>query len=190
MRYMWRFPTSDNLLIALFNVNKVDINWWWSWKSHYSFETIVTESKFPCAFLLELQLRKIKQSSTIFPMLHYWPWWRLQMETLSALLAICATNSLVPGEFPPQRPVTWSFYVFVDLHPNKRLSKQSWGWWFETLWRPLWRHCNAHWQWHDDPSAGIYIYKIRKTTSHLQHHIYLWTSLCGSWSYGSTLIVI
>ena len=27
---------------------------------------------------------------------------------------------------------------------NKRLSKQSWGWWLETLSRPLWRHCNEH----------------------------------------------
>ena len=27
---------------------------------------------------------------------------------------------------------------------NKRLSKQSWGWWFETLSRPLWRHCNLN----------------------------------------------
>ena len=26
---------------------------------------------------------------------------------------------------------------------NKRLSKQSWGWWFETPSRSLWRHCNA-----------------------------------------------
>ena len=26
---------------------------------------------------------------------------------------------------------------------NIRLSKQSWGWWFETLSRSLWRHCNA-----------------------------------------------
>ena len=26
---------------------------------------------------------------------------------------------------------------------NKRLSKQLWGWWFETLSRPLWRHCNG-----------------------------------------------
>ena len=25
---------------------------------------------------------------------------------------------------------------------NKLLSKHSWGWWFETLSRPLWRHCN------------------------------------------------
>ena len=30
----------------------------------------------------------------------------------------------VPGEFPTQRPVTRSFDVFFDLHPNKRLSKQ------------------------------------------------------------------
>ena len=50
------------------------------------------------------------------------------METFSALLAICAGNSPVPGEFPVQRPVTRSFDVFVDLRPTKRLSKQSWGW--------------------------------------------------------------
>ena len=25
---------------------------------------------------------------------------------------------------------------------NKRLSKQSWGWWFETPSRSLWRHCS------------------------------------------------
>ena len=71
-------------------------------------------------------------------------WWRHQMETFSALLAICAGNSPVPGEFPTQRPVTRSFDVYFDLRPNKRLSKQSWGWWFETQSRPLWRHRNAH----------------------------------------------
>ena len=32
----------------------------------------------------------------------------------------------------------WSFDVFFDLRVNKQLSKQSWSWWFETLWR----HCN------------------------------------------------
>ena len=46
------------------------------------------------------------------------------------------------GEFPTQSPVTRSFDVFFDLRPNKQLSKQSWGWWFETPSRPLWRHCN------------------------------------------------
>ena len=71
------------------------------------------------------------------------PWWRHQMETFSALLAICAGNSLVPGDFPAQRPVTRSFDVFFDLHPNKRLSKQWWGWWFETPSCPLWRRRNA-----------------------------------------------
>ena len=30
-------------------------------------------------------------------------WWRHQMETFSALLAICAGNSPVPGEFPPHK---------------------------------------------------------------------------------------
>ena len=44
------------------------------------------------------------------------------METFSALLAICAGNSTVPGEFPAQRPVTQSFDVFFDLRLNKRLS--------------------------------------------------------------------
>ena len=69
-------------------------------------------------------------------------WWHHQMETFSALLAICAGNSPATGEFPAQRPVTRSFDVFFDLHLNKRLSKQSWGWWFEMLLCPLWRHCN------------------------------------------------
>ena len=71
------------------------------------------------------------------------PWWRHQMETFSALLAICAGSSPVTGEFPAQRPVTRSFGVFFDLRLNKRSSIQSWGWWFETPRRPLWRHCNG-----------------------------------------------
>ena len=47
--------------------------------------------------------------------------WRHQMETFSASLALCVGNS----------PVTQSFDVFFDLRLNKRLRKQSWGWWFE-----------------------------------------------------------
>ena len=41
-------------------------------------------------------------------------WWRHQMETFSALLAFCAGNSLVTGEFPSQRPETRSFDVWVN----------------------------------------------------------------------------
>ena len=59
------------------------------------------------------------------------------------------------GEFtgPAQRPVTRSFGVFFDLRLNKRLSKQSWGWLFETPSRPLWRHRN-------DSHASTYAFRI------------------------------
>ena len=53
------------------------------------------------------------------------------METFSALLALLVGNSPVTDESPSQRPVTQTFGVFFDLLPNKRLSKQSWRWWFE-----------------------------------------------------------
>ena len=69
-------------------------------------------------------------------------WWRHQMETISALLAFCAWNSPVTGEFPPEMPVTWRFDVFLEVCLNKRLRKQSRGWWFEMPSRSLWRHCN------------------------------------------------
>ena len=69
-------------------------------------------------------------------------WWRHQMETFFALLALCAGNSTVTGEFPSQRPVMRRFDDFFDLLLNKRLSKQSWGWWFEMPSCPLWHHCN------------------------------------------------
>ena len=52
-------------------------------------------------------------------------------------------DSPVTGEFPSQRPTTRNFDVFFDLCLNKRLNKQSLGWWFETLSRSLWRHFNV-----------------------------------------------
>ena len=72
-----------------------------------------------------------------------WSWWRHQMVIFSALLAIGAGNSPVPGEFSAQRPVTRSFDGSFDLCLNKRLRKQSLGWWFKTLSHPLWRQCNG-----------------------------------------------
>ena len=59
-------------------------------------------------------------------------WWRHWVETFSALLTLCVGNSPVIDEFPSQRPVTQSFDIFFDLRLNKWLSKQSWGWVFET----------------------------------------------------------
>ena len=83
-------------------------------------------------------------------------WWRHQMETFSALLALCAGNSPVTGEFPTQGPVTRSFGVFFDLRLSKRLGKQSWGWWIWTPLPSLWRHCNGWcWQYHNKPLSRI-----------------------------------
>ena len=66
-----------------------------------------------------------------------------------------------PGEFPAQRPVTRSFDVFFHLRLNKRLSKQPWGWWFETPGWSLWRHRNVVWK-----KFPYYWPFVRGTTSH------------------------
>ena len=72
----------------------------------------------------------------------------IKWKPFSVPLGLCAGNSTVTGEFPSQRPVTRSFDMFFDLRLNKRLSKKSWGWWFETPWSSLWRHCN-----YDNPTG-------------------------------------
>ena len=81
-------------------------------------------------------------------------WWRHQMETCSALLAFCAGNSPVTGEFPAQRPVTRSFDVFFYLRLNQQSSKQWRRRWFEMPSRSLWRHCNGIW-WYNSNKGVI-----------------------------------
>ena len=71
---------------------------------------------------------------------------------------LCGEFTGVPGEFPAQRPVTRGFDVFFDLRMNKRLSKQSWGWWFETLSHPLWRRCNDYREWRFCATAGAFLW--------------------------------
>ena len=44
------------------------------------------------------------------------------MEIFSALLALCAGNSPVTGEFRSQRPVTRSFDVFFELRLNIQIK--------------------------------------------------------------------
>ena len=92
---------------------------------------------------IEISVNRASCSMKWWSVGRFMSWWRHQMEIFSALLAICAGNSPVPGEFPAQRRVTRSFDVFFDLRPNKGLNKQSWGWWFETPSCSLWRHCNV-----------------------------------------------
>ena len=47
------------------------------------------------------------------------------METFSALLAICAGNSPVSGEFPAQRTVTRSFDIFFDVRLIKINTREA-----------------------------------------------------------------
>ena len=96
----------------------------------------------------------------------------IKMETFSVLMAICADNSPVTGEFPTQRPDTRSFDVFFDLRLNKRLRKQSWGWWCETPSRSLWRHYNVG---SDDCIPKIIMWWT------LMHHGYEWLWIHSLW---------
>ena len=56
-------------------------------------------------------VRSVHKGSICGLLNRQYTWWRHQMETFSALLALCAGNSQVTGEFPAQRPVTRRFDV-------------------------------------------------------------------------------
>ena len=81
-------------------------------------------------------------------------WWRHQMDTISALLALCEGNHRSPVDSPHKGhtghrwiPLTRASdaerWCFLDLHLNKRLSKHSRRRRFETPSRSLWRHRNG-----------------------------------------------
>ena len=74
---------------------------------YYSFNVVL--SSFLCVFCCDgapTDITRILQDS----------WWRHQMETFSASLALCEGNPQPTGGFPSQRPVTRSFGVLFDLH--------------------------------------------------------------------------
>ena len=78
-------------------------------------------------------------------------WWRHQKLFSVIVFMMTSSNGNIfrvtghlCGKFPAQRSVTRIFDVIFDLGLNKRLSKQCWGWSFETLSRSLWRHCNVN----------------------------------------------
>ena len=105
-------------------------------------------------------------------------WWRHQMGTFSALLALCEGNSHVTAEFRSQRPATRSCDIFLDRRLNKRLSKSSTRWWFETPSRSLWRQCNENRWLNDEMKIGACssfgdrgdIARFSVTTAHVTVH--------------------
>ena len=58
-----------------------------------------------------IAMSRFRRVSTVGTRLTQASWWRHQMETFSALPALCAGNSPVTAEFSAQRPVTQSFVV-------------------------------------------------------------------------------
>ena len=64
------------------------------------------------------------------------------MEAFSALLVNVRGIHRLPVNSPHKGQWRGASMFFFDLCLNKRLSKQSWGWWFETLSCTLWRHRN------------------------------------------------
>ena len=73
-------------------------------------------------------LAKNNHRSPISP-LRQWPWWRHDMETFSALLAICAGNLPVTDEFPSQRPVTRGALIFslINVWTNGCVNNRDAG---------------------------------------------------------------
>ena len=65
--------------------------------------------------------------------------------------------------FPRYRP----FMRGIHRWPVKRLSKQSWGWWFQTPSLPSWRHCNEEGKW---PLRSY----MTGLTNHISFMIVLW----------------
>ena len=63
-------------------------------------------------------------------------WWRHQMETFAALLALCVGNSPVNSPHKCQWRGALMFSLICAW-------KQSWGWLCETPSCSLWRHCDG-----------------------------------------------
>ena len=129
------------------------------WKSTIWYSFIIVKysvsNKFVCIFALLLRnLRRSKSSwgqhgAHLGPVGPRWaPCWPHDMMTSSNGNSFRVTGHLC-GEFtgprwiPHTKASDAGLWCFLDLRPKKRLSKQPWGWWFETLSRPLWRHHNG-----------------------------------------------
>ena len=130
--------------ITVIPINTTEINWYIA-GDHVAKNEKNKNQNITADYLLSAWFVITQRYSSRWPI----SWWCHQMETFSALLALCEENSPVPVD-SPQRPVTRSFDVFFDLRLNKWLSKQSRRRWFETPSCPLWRHChviqlNQHW---------------------------------------------
>ena len=88
--------------------------WLLQWTDRRQWSTLWT-CKISKTKLIGECSRQIHRRCFISSLKFWLAWWRHQMETFSALLAVCVGKSSVTGELLTQRPVTRSFVVFFDL---------------------------------------------------------------------------
>ena len=107
-----------------------------------------------------------------------WLWWRHQMETFSALLALCEGNHRSLADSPyKKKPVMRSFDVFFDLRLNKRWTDNRDSSDYYTPSRSLWHHCNVM----------TYVRKVPQVVPSIPRHRHrrpgrCWRqTLCGCW---------
>ena len=116
------------------------VTWVWLWCSFWAYDIYREKYTRYCVFFCS---DYILNSRSICIVMMTWN------GNIFCVAGLCKGNSPVTGEFPLQR---LSFDVFFDLL-NKRLSKPTRRWWFETPSRSLYRHCITqcfrllHWHW-------------------------------------------
>ena len=103
----------------------------------------------------------------VLDMLTYWSFGPIYIWNGSSLVRVMHDDVIKWKHFPRYWPFIWGIHRPPVNSPHKshwrgalifplictrisnpvedkRLSKQSWGWWFETPSRSLLRHCNGH----------------------------------------------
>ena len=97
---------------------------------------VVVNNKY--IFAKDIKWRRLASYHPVLFLFSQWgiSWWRHQMETFFALLALCAGISPVTGELPSQRPVPRRFEVFFYPRLNKG--------WANTREASDWRRYRAH----------------------------------------------
>ena len=117
------FPFDDVIMLWYHDVLKPRD---WQWKLLYSFDIW----NYPVA---------LKSDKCLFN-----PCWRHQMESFSALLALCAGIHRWPSNSPHKDHWRRAWCFLWSAPWNKRFSKQSRRGWFRTTSRSLWRHWNVN----------------------------------------------
>ena len=95
---------------------------------------------------LSLAWTRCWTNSPVFMIWKVWvlilTWWRHQMPHFPRCWPFVRWIHRSPVNTPHKGQWRGAL-IFSLICLNKRLSKQSWGWWFKKLSCPLWRLCNG-----------------------------------------------